>query len=284
MGNRHRSPVREVVRRGKRILVLDFSYRDSEGRVRRYRRDATCQSSKIAARAEADRLLALAATTGDVIPKGDAISVRQFYDDTFVPTYLPTFSPNTADRYRSIAKDLIALLGSRRLSDVSSSAVQRAANEIAKRGTAERPFLNFVRTVLSKAVLAGALERVPAGLPVPQQAKRIPECPGREDIASLIGALEGWARPCCLARTAPLGDPGSASGRRKPRRVFFRSPANVLGQEVGGSERSKATTNFLRRVGPRLLAAVRRGKVADSVVGLQGGLIAIHRPNQTLWM
>jgi hypothetical protein len=53
----------EKVRRGKRVLVIDFRYRQADGTLTRYRRD-TKAPTKAAAREEEKRLLERIARTG----------------------------------------------------------------------------------------------------------------------------------------------------------------------------------------------------------------------------
>lgn len=69
--------VRTAIRRGKRVIIVDFHYTDNNGVRRRYRRDADVQTMA-SARAEADRLQKIAVETGS--PVGVS---RSFY--TFPP-------------------------------------------------------------------------------------------------------------------------------------------------------------------------------------------------------
>jgi hypothetical protein len=99
--------VRTVMRRGKRHLVIDFSYRKPDGSKGRYRHDAEVQTLA-AARAEEQRRLAALASTGspfevvDPIAREQVVSAPVATGPTFAEVvekykeaYLPTLKAST---------------------------------------------------------------------------------------------------------------------------------------------------------------------------------------------
>lgn len=116
--------VRKVLRRGKRVLVIDIRYRipagPNKGKPARYRRDAEVQTWE-SARAEFKRRLAALATTGSpyeiVHPVARASVVREppaftFGDaiDEWLTDYVPTLKAATQFGYQSIARNHLASL------------------------------------------------------------------------------------------------------------------------------------------------------------------------------
>src|ERR1700733_8616368 len=98
MGEKNRSGVRTEVRDGRKILVVDFRYRDKDGREKRYRRDAGVQS-RPAAVAEAQRLKKLAAERGTLGAEPEPLTFEQFVRGDFAKLVLPRFKPSTREGY-----------------------------------------------------------------------------------------------------------------------------------------------------------------------------------------
>ena len=90
--------VQKRKRDGKFRLVIDFRYRDKDGREQRYRKDARIQT-RAGADAEARRLMEIAHTTGTLELRPDAPTLRTFVDDTFKPLFRTKFRPGTWKRY-----------------------------------------------------------------------------------------------------------------------------------------------------------------------------------------
>ena len=78
--------VQKRKRNGKFRLIIDFRYRDKDGRERRYRKDARIQT-RAGAEAEARRLMEVAHTTGTLELRPDAPTLHGFVDDTFKPLF-----------------------------------------------------------------------------------------------------------------------------------------------------------------------------------------------------
>lgn len=116
--------VRKVLRRGKRVLVIDIRYQvpngPNKGKPARYRRDAEVQTWE-GARAELKRRLAALATTGSpyeiVHPVARASVIREppaftFGDaiDEWLSDYVPTLKAATQFGYQSIAQNHLSSL------------------------------------------------------------------------------------------------------------------------------------------------------------------------------
>ena len=91
--------VQKRKRDGKFRLVIDFRYRDKDGREQRYRKDARIQT-RAGADAEARRLMEIAHTTGTLELRPDAPTLRAFVDDTFKPLFRTKFRPGTGSGTR----------------------------------------------------------------------------------------------------------------------------------------------------------------------------------------
>lgn len=87
--------VKEITRRGQQILVIDFTWLDSQGKRRRYRRDAEIQG-KTAAQVEAKRRLTAATYKGSPFAITDA-GARQAEIDNTPPPPPPAPTSPTLD-------------------------------------------------------------------------------------------------------------------------------------------------------------------------------------------
>ncbi len=187
-----RSLVRKVVRGGKPRWIIDFRYRDSEGRERRYRRDAAVQTAT-AARAEAERLYTLAVTKGTLEMRIASPLFREFVEGSFRDLYLPKYRPATRVRYQALlGQGIMAAFGDRRLEDISSLMLRSYGTGLLKRGVQPRGPTNFLRTILRAAVEAEVLEKMPAVPVLGKQGKKLPDAPGDGEVEAMLAHSTGW--------------------------------------------------------------------------------------------
>jgi len=104
MGYRGTS-VRKKTRGGVLRLVIDFYHTDLDGVRRRFRKDADVQTMT-AAKAEADRLMRLAAETGSDAG-GYALSHTFRIRRGSVPLVLPRYKKSTRTRYEDLLSQSI---------------------------------------------------------------------------------------------------------------------------------------------------------------------------------
>src|SRR5688572_10450582 len=159
MGNS--DPLKRIVRNGKPVLVIDFTYRDRNGRRKRYKRDASVQS-RTAARAEAARLKELAARTGSPIAESVVPTFQAFVDEVFRPICMPQYRPATNRRYEDLFKQgVMAAFGRRKLDSIVFLALQSHATKLLNRRVQPRGACNLVRSVLRAAVKMRVLPGMP---------------------------------------------------------------------------------------------------------------------------
>jgi integrase len=249
---------------GKPLWVIDFRYRDKDGKERRYRRDATVQSAA-AARAEAERLHIQAVTTGTLELKSGASMFREFAEGPFTKLYMAArCRPSTRDRYLALFRQgLLDAFGSKRLDEIGATDFRRYGAELVGRGVQSRPHLSLVRTVLRAAVELGALERLPELPKLPKQSKKLPDAPTTKEVQLMLVHAEGWLR-IAIALSALAGlrmgevraievrDVDLANGRLFVRRAF--SSDEVMSPK-SGDERVVPLSPDLRAV---LTDAIRR--------------------------
>lgn len=194
-------------RRDRRVLVIDFTYRDSEGIVRRFKKDASVQTSA-GARAEAARLQALAAATGSPEGKDDRKPLptfRAFVEGVWREQWAPRYKPSTRERYDALLNDqgLLAAFGRMHLDEIDAAAVTAYAAKLGvkerergkgKRGVQSWPHTSLVSSILRAAKALGVLAEMPK-LPPPGKPKRkLPRCPTDDDVTAIMGAVQGWLR------------------------------------------------------------------------------------------
>ena len=97
------SGVQRRKRDGTSLLVIDFRFRDKDGREQRYRRDARVQT-RAGAEAEARRLMEIAHATGTLELRGEAPTLRVFVEETFKPLYRTKVRPGTWRRYEGLLR------------------------------------------------------------------------------------------------------------------------------------------------------------------------------------
>ncbi|HXX69170.1 MAG TPA: tyrosine-type recombinase/integrase [Polyangiaceae bacterium] len=195
MGEKNRSGVRAVQRRGKKILVIDFRYRDKDGREQRCRRDASVQTWT-AARAEAERLKRHAVEYGTVDATPAAPTFEEFVRDHFVPLAMPAYTPATRERYgRLLWKEgVIAALGTHRVNELGAREFRQLDAAVRGRGVNPRQHLIMMRVVLKLAVELGAIDRMPVLPAVRRQPRRLPGAPPLSVVARCIRGAHGWLR------------------------------------------------------------------------------------------
>jgi integrase len=189
--------VRKDVRGSKPRWIIDFRYKDKDGRVQRYRRDATVQTAATA-HVEAERLKRLAFETGSVEEhtKPRAITFAAFVETKFRPLHMVTqCRPATRERYDALFKQgILDAFGSRRLDEPWMMPIRQYAAQVAARGVQTRPHLTLVRTVLRTAVEFGEIAEMPDVPPLPRQSKKLPDAPSDEDVRQLLDKASDWLR------------------------------------------------------------------------------------------
>jgi hypothetical protein len=108
--------VRKAVRDGEVRWIIDFRFRDKDGREQRYRRDASVQSAA-GARAEAERLKRLAAETGSLDLRPPSPTFSEFVETRFRTLVMTTrCRPSTRERYDALFRQgILAAFGAKRL-------------------------------------------------------------------------------------------------------------------------------------------------------------------------
>jgi integrase len=188
------SGVQKRKRDGKSHLVIDFRFRDKDGREQRYRRDAHVQT-RAGAEAEARRLMEIAHATGTLELRAEAPTLRVFVEDTFKPLYRTKFRPGTWRRYEGLLRQgLLDELGDKRLDAIGATVVRAFMATVAKRGIQERGPVNLLRTLLTAAVETGALEAMPDLPKAPPAGRKLPSAPSTEEVEAMLGKADGWLR------------------------------------------------------------------------------------------
>ncbi|MEZ4226967.1 MAG: tyrosine-type recombinase/integrase [Polyangiaceae bacterium] len=202
---RRRSPIRQVKRGDTTRLVIDFFYLDEHGKRQRFRRDASVQTMT-AARAEAQRLMELAARTGSPFASTkEAPTLASFVETTYRPLFMPQLRPGTRSRYEGLFQTgLLAAFGKLRLDQIHYKVVLAFANELRarprvrplrgkRRGIQPRGHVNLLKSVLRAAVQAGELSDMPK-LPSFAMPKKLPAAPDQGHVAALLDGAPGWLR------------------------------------------------------------------------------------------
>jgi integrase len=188
------SGVRKCKRDGKSHLVIDFRFRDKDGREQRYRRDAHVQT-RAGAEAEARRLMEIAHATGTLELRAEAPTLRVFVEDTFKPLYRTKFRSGTWRRYEGLLRQgLLDELGDKHLDAIGATVVRGFMATVAKRGIQARGPVNLLRTILAAAVETGALEAMPDLPKPPPPGRKLPSAPSNEEVEAMLGKADGWLR------------------------------------------------------------------------------------------
>jgi integrase len=195
MGERNRSGVRTVVRDGRKVLIIDFRYRDKDGREQRYRRDASVQTMT-GARAEAEQLRRHVLQHGTAAPTPAAPTFEQFVREQFVPLVMPGYTAATRERYERLfwKEGVIAALGGKRLTEIGARDFRTLDAAVRGRGVKPRQHLIIVRRVLKTALEFGVIERMPALPSVARQPRKLPAAPPPDVVVRCLHAARGWLR------------------------------------------------------------------------------------------
>lgn len=262
MGARNRGGVRRERRAGRDVLVLDFRYPDTDGRVQRFRRDARVQTMT-AARAEAARLMAHAAERGTTEPPNEMPTFREFVTQQFAELQMSAYSAATVERYQRILhkESVLDVLGDKRLDEIDERAVLELAATIRKRGALPRQHVIVVRVALKLAVRLGVLERMPNLPPTPRQAKKLPAAPSRDVVEAILRAAVGW-----LKVGVGLGYfAGMRSGEARAFRVMDASAVGIASVRRAFSHKTlqppKYGADRALPMHPRLVAIVEKASV-----------------------
>lgn len=203
--------VRKTTRRGKRVLVIDFTYTKPDGTEGRYRRDAAVQTKAAADTEEAARKLG-ATLHGDpekmcganglpLKPVVEAPEPEPPKEPTFgevVDRYLAEYAPSalkasTRDDYAKRLKlrglpRLGALPVSEAFEVHHSRALDVSMVEAGLKVPGRRNTLLAIRSVARFAVEAKILAHPPAFLALPKRGKNVPSAPPPGDVAMVIDA------------------------------------------------------------------------------------------------
>lgn len=199
------SPVKQTKRAGRTHLVIDFFYLDEFGKRRRYRRDAHTGTMS-GARAEAQRLIDLAARTGSPFESTQAMKTFEaFVQEVYRPLFMRRLRPGTRQRYEGILRQgVMAHFGSMRLDAIGHVEVLKYTAKLEQRrrthplngksrGIDPRGHGDLVRAVLRAAVVARELGTMPVLPRFPESAK-LPSAPPEEHVAALLGAAPSGLR------------------------------------------------------------------------------------------
>jgi integrase len=200
--------VRAAKRRGKRVLVIDISYRTPDGSRGRYRRDAEVQTHA-AAQAEERRRLAALATSGSPFALVDetaakiesaraASSTRGVTFGETVTDYLKSYAPTQLKASSRVSYGtilhlhLLPRLGNRPLRAIDATAVRELDAKLVEAG-ASRPLRRQIQTVLRSvvrrfAVEAKLLPEPPNMPPLPKKSTKIPEVLSAEAAMKILAA------------------------------------------------------------------------------------------------
>ncbi len=278
MGKRNDGGVRTETRRGVHTLVIDFTFRDSDGRAQRYRRDATVQQ-RGSALAEAARLRRLAVANGtlDIAPQVQTFAA--FVATDFRPLAMARYSPATRERYERVLTapgGLIELLGSVRIDAIGARELRLVEAEHHRRGTSPRQALILAHGIIRVAVEHGKLTQMPVLPKHPKAPRKLPACPSVGDVRRLLESATGWLRVAVAvaalgglrngeARALRAGDVDIQTGLLCVRRAYshheIRSPKSKL-------ERVIPMGDLLRGI---LAEAVRGKRPTDTLVVTEDG-------------
>jgi integrase len=271
--------VRKEVRSGKLHLVIDFRFRDRDGREKRFRRDASLQTAA-GARAEAERLKMLALTTGSVEVRSSTATFATFVTETFTPDFMPRFRPSTRVRYTALLKQgVLDAFGSLRLDSVGA-ALRANLAERQGRGVPPRGPVKFVRTVLRAAVDSGALAEMPTFPKVTRQGRKVPDAPSDAEVRAMRTHALGWLRTAIAlavfaglrmgeVRALEVRDVDLVSGRILVRRAL--SENEVMTPKSGHERVVPLAPELAEAIGPALRDKLPTARVVLNTLGRTPG-------------
>jgi integrase len=220
--------VRKTTRRGRRVLVIDFTYTKPDGAQGRYRRDAAVQTKTAADTEDAARRMGatlygdpeiLCGANGQPLkaveeaPSPEPAKELTFKDvvASYLAEYAPSaMSPSTVDGYKSrLETHVVPRVGNLPLSQAfaieHSRRIDVAMVEATlSLSTRQQTFL-AVRSVARYAVEANLLAHLPAFLPLPRRGKRIPCAPAACDVTAAIEAASCLAHQLVMLLAAHAG-------------------------------------------------------------------------------
>ena len=198
--------IRIVRRRGERRWVIDISYRTTDGKVHRYRRDAQVQL-KEAAKAEHRRLEDELARTGTLVHVAEAAkSAVEAEPITFADavkyfrgTHMKSALKRTTRIGYNVQLDTLLLprFGAMALDAIDRQAIALLDAELVDEGLAPSTRARFhivVRSVLRTAVNAGLLAAMPALPSLPKSGRKAVNPMRRSDLNAILEAAASTAR------------------------------------------------------------------------------------------
>lgn len=292
--------------RGKRFLVIDFTYIRPDGTKGRYRRDAEVQT-RAGAMAEERRRLAAVATKGspyalvdeaaakveaEKAPPAPASPTFGTVVEAFWKSYAPShLKASTREGYRNILDThLVPHLKNKPIADIGANDVREIDAELVKAGSVGRGYRRQVQIVLRSVVCKFAVEaeylsEAPRMPKLPKKAAKLPVVISPEDAAKVIAAAR---RPehllalllafhaglrSCEIRGLRVRDVDLTANVLRVRQAIVHG---VVDTPKSGHDREVPLTNALRGA----LAAAVEGKSRDALVArtlrgtrwAQGGL------------
>lgn len=289
--------VRIEKRRGKRILVIDITYRDSTGRWARFRRDSKAPN-KAAAQAEERRIQERIATTGSPyeIAKAAAPSQTEHTYAAVVREYRETkltadLKATTGKGYRQVLDQyLLPRFGDWPVSTITGVEATKLDHELAlrpgpkknKRGRSVRNNVQIVlRSTLRFAVERGHLAAMPTGMPkLKQPGKVVLTIPTDDEVQRILGAANARQRRV-FALMAFAGLRPNEVRALEWQNASLNAPSKMLqvlhGQSLGKTDTPKTGPRVIP-IAPALFAellvtppAKRKGFVARSKLGKPWG-------------
>jgi integrase/recombinase XerC len=272
------SLVTRVVRNGKAHLVIDFYFTDSNGNRQRYRRDADAQTLT-AARAEAQRLIDLAASTGSPYPRERRFTLGRFVAEVYRPLFVSRLRPGTRERYeRILRRQVLPYFDATPLAEIDGMMVRRFDTWLQAEHRLKSPkhIVTMLRCVLRAAVESGELEEYPTRLPTYSHARKLPSCPSMEEIRLLLEhCTTAWLRTAVAlmayaglrvseARALRVLDVDLERGVIFVRRTFSgeANGGEIIDATKGGDQRAVPIAEMLR---PYLVEAI-RGKLPHAPI------------------
>jgi len=185
---------RKELRAGKAHWIIDFRFRDRDGRTQRCRQDALVQTAA-GARAEAERLKLYTSEYGTLDAQVVVPTFAEFWNGQFGKLVLPRYRPATIERYKRIfASDLREVVGHARLDAIGAPESRALQVRVIERGADPRPQLALLRTVLREAFELEVIARAPRLPPLPPKPKKLPSAPPLDVVQQLLDASSGWLR------------------------------------------------------------------------------------------
>jgi integrase len=252
-GNGYRKEVRD----GNVRWIIDFRFRDKQGRPKRCRQDALVQTSA-GARGEAQRLRRQAAEHGSLDPEPTVPTFEAFVRGPFVELVMPGFRPATQERYSRLLfqEGIVEQFSDKPLDDMGAPEYRALTARILERDVDPRPHLALLRTVLRQAYELEAIKHMPRLPALPPKQRKLPSAPPLEVVRQTLEASQGWLRTAIAlgyfasqrsgeVRAARVMDADFLSSTAYARRAFS---ADVVVTPKSGHERSVPMAAPLRRV------------------------------------